>query len=238
MGLLSSNGNCREQPIFTNFVAPLHRRLLKLRPRIPLFSLSPNSQGAKLATRATNHVCRSLHYGATRRRQLPTSNQTSREIASHSRTVHSHNVFKSEPASRHDSYLTIREFFTSSGFHAASSPKNSSSLPILHRARYSNYGTAWPPTNSSRRRLQPKDTSTESDWLQERDILLPTFDRDHVPPPRFDWRMRASSRTRKGVKLEGQKQRNTRRIKRHAPPVMDVQMGQPFFEEINAYQER
>lgn len=88
--------------------------------------------------------------------------------------------------------------------------------------------------NASHPRIQPKDISAESDWLQDRDVVLPTFNRDHVPPPRFDWRMRASSRTRKNVKLEGSKLK----IRRHAPPVIDVKMGQPFFEEINAYQER
>ena len=148
------------------------------------------------------------------------------------------NFSELKPASRRDSYLTIHNFFTSSYFRVVKPSGNSISLPIVHRTRYSSYGTSWPPSDGSQHRIQPKDIFAESDWLQDRDVVLPTFNKDYVAPPRFDWRMRASSRTRKDVKLEGRKQLNARRIRRHAPPVMDVQIGQPFFEEINAYQER
>jgi hypothetical protein len=58
----------------------------------------------------------------------------------------------------------------------------------------------------------------------------------HAPLPpsqRSDWRLRATSRTNHTQPLDGQRHR--RYIKRVNPPHIQVQQGEPFFEEIQAY---
>ncbi|KAG2035496.1 P-loop containing nucleoside triphosphate hydrolase protein [Suillus americanus] len=59
---------------------------------------------------------------------------------------------------------------------------------------------------------------------------------NHAPLPpsqRSDWRLRATSRTNRTQLFDGQRHR--RYIKRANPPHIQVQQGEPFFEEIQAY---
>jgi hypothetical protein len=58
---------------------------------------------------------------------------------------------------------------------------------------------------------------------------------NHAPLPpsqRSDWRLRATSRTNR-TQLDGHRHR--RYVKRANPPHIQVQQGEPFFEEIQAY---
>ncbi|KDQ54482.1 hypothetical protein JAAARDRAFT_135529 [Jaapia argillacea MUCL 33604] len=86
-------------------------------------------------------------------------------------------------------------------------------------------------------------TAAEREWLQEEDVAeephSPALVRPHNPSEeiRFDWRLRAPSRARgpRDPAVEDPHKRKTS-LKRVRPPHMNVGLGAPFYEEIQAYQ--
>lgn len=82
--------------------------------------------------------------------------------------------------------------------------------------------------------------SAQQTLLQKpKELKIPIEDyyfENHAPLPpsqRSDWRLRATSRTNRTQLSDGQRLR--RYIRRVSPPHIQVQQGEPFFEEIQAY---
>ena len=76
------------------------------------------------------------------------------------------------------------------------------------------------------------------DWLQV-EVGHPTS--LSAPPEstrRFDWRMKANSRAARPAGVEFPKYERLQYIRRIQPPQVDTQMGEPFYEEIQAYRQR
>ncbi|GLB44126.1 putative P-loop containing nucleoside triphosphate hydrolase protein [Lyophyllum shimeji] len=87
-------------------------------------------------------------------------------------------------------------------------------------------------------------TAAEEEWLQE-DQLQPSsnipshpVDPDQ-PQERFDWRLRASSRTQKPpAPSDSQTAPRQRYTRRKQPPMRSVQQGEPFYDAIQNYEDR
>jgi hypothetical protein len=59
---------------------------------------------------------------------------------------------------------------------------------------------------------------------------------DNPPIERFDWRLRA--RRPAPPMLEVQGAQRTKKVRRVAPPEKDLQPGEEYFDEVNAYRDR
>lgn len=94
-----------------------------------------------------------------------------------------------------------------------------------------------PPTRATSRPSN-KLTAAEQEWLQEENASssLPLYfaDPDHRTE-RFDWRLRAPSRIRKDPDITKQR---ARYVRRKLPPLVTVMQGEPFYDAIQAYQDR
>ncbi|KAG0707217.1 P-loop containing nucleoside triphosphate hydrolase protein [Suillus ampliporus] len=117
------------------------------------------------------------------------------------------------------SFLGIQNYFTGLERHVQKRDKN---LGGIRRAQFS---FLCPSQSSAQVLLQkPKgwDIPAE-DYYSGSSSPLP-------PSQRSDWRLRATSRTNRT-----QHQRHGRYIKRVNPPQIELQQGEPFYEEIQAY---
>jgi hypothetical protein len=99
-----------------------------------------------------------------------------------------------------------------------------------------------PPPSSQKPLIQ---TAAEREWLQDGAVRLSSSP-SASDNARVDWRLRATSRVKLRKKVndtvitsgdsgDSGKKRHIRRIQ---PPMAQVQPGEPFYEEIQAYQER
>ncbi|KAG1736198.1 P-loop containing nucleoside triphosphate hydrolase protein [Suillus lakei] len=125
-------------------------------------------------------------------------------------------------SARNLSFLGIQNYFTGLERHVQ---KRDKELRGVRRAQFS---VLCPLRSSAQVLLQkPKelDIPTE-EYYSGSSAPLP-------PSQRSDWRLRATSRTNRTQLSDGQRHR--RYIKRVNPPHIQVQQGEPFFEEIQAY---
>jgi hypothetical protein len=96
---------------------------------------------------------------------------------------------------------------------------------------------------ASIRRLASKSflmTAAEQEWLQgeEEHSWFPQPTKAK-PTSRFDWRLRASSQVPSTHTLVGDhKKAGSGDIRRVQPPSRDLQVGEPFFEQIQSYEAR
>lgn len=103
-----------------------------------------------------------------------------------------------------------------------------------------------PPTRAYPIRRPPTQrlTAAEQDWLQEDHITLDSPHRETLEfTPRFDWRLRAQSRTKaqspNPVKPGDPENPEKRKyVKRVRPPQVNVQEHEKHYQAIQAYQTR
>lgn len=200
----------------------------------------------KLATRLSASASRSLqNSGRCTRRQSSQSDDVLAQNHSSTNLLRTSPTDASStqkslkyPPSCRSSYIGIREFFLSSSLRVQGNHGSFRS----NRPRFSAPAHTSLAFSTTAKVTPNHFGAMENDWLQERDALASTFNPNHTPTPRFDWRMRAASRTRKDLTLAGEdvaKHDPSRRyLRRVAPPQINVQPGQPFYEEINAYSQR
>jgi hypothetical protein len=146
-------------------------------------------------------------------RSIPTSTTTS---------LNGHRFSRS---ARNLSFLGIRNYF--SGLERRAQ-KHNHKLLVERRVQFS---VSCPSRGSAQVLLRtPKELSTPAE---------DHYFGNHVPRPisqRFDWRLRATSRINRTQPLDGQRHR--RYVKRVIPPHIHVREGEPFFEQIQAYNEQ
>ncbi|KAG2076441.1 P-loop containing nucleoside triphosphate hydrolase protein [Suillus decipiens] len=132
------------------------------------------------------------------------------------------NGYRFSRSARNLSFLGIRNYFNGLEKHVQ---KHNQELPGVHRAKFS-------VSCLSRGSVQ-----TLLQKPKELDIPVEDcYSGNHAPLPpsqRSDWRLRATSRTNRTPQIDGQRHR--RYIKRVNPPHIQVQQGELFFEEIQAY---
>lgn len=139
-------------------------------------------------------------------------------------------------SSRRSSYLGIHNFFvnTSAHYHEPCSIS-----PLSHRVHFSTI---------SQNNFRPSRTISGTGSLHfaayEEGQLQGTagLSAPDATVARYDWRMRASSRIRRGKTLAGEDHDRytsySQVVKRIPPPQIGAQKGEPFYEEINAYSKR
>jgi len=81
-------------------------------------------------------------------------------------------------------------------------------------------------------------TAAEREWLQEEANSVLCDALDGPPAPRFDWRLRATSRQPIPAREPDSRGSHRHYIKRMKPPHTDALNGEPFFDEIQVYQAR
>ncbi|KAG1852645.1 P-loop containing nucleoside triphosphate hydrolase protein [Suillus tomentosus] len=125
-------------------------------------------------------------------------------------------------STRNLTFLGIRNYFSNLEKHVQ---KHNHELLGVRRAQFS---VSCSSRGSAQTLLQkPKELKIPiEDYYSENHAPLP-------PSQRSDWRLRATSRTNRTQLSDGQRHR--RYIRRVIPPHIQVQQGEPFFEEIQAY---
>ena len=138
------------------------------------------------------------------------------------------------------SYLGIRNFFVNSSVHCRE-PRN-----VVSPSQRCQFST------TAQNDFQPSDivggaevshlTTEEEERSQSRDFYASLNSASDTSTPRYDWRLRASSRMRPAMALAGKGHdgHNSHRQtpKRILPPQIHVHRGEPFYEEIKAYSDR
>lgn len=140
-------------------------------------------------------------------------------------------------SSRRFSYLGIRNFFTNTSIE----PNQPS--PLSQRSHFStSFHNQFGPSVIAHGAQIRHLTAAEQEWLQDESVQTYTTSSVDTPTPRFDWRLRSSSRLQKEKTLAGEdvEKHDPRRrtLHRIAPPQINVQKGEPFYEEICAYSDR
>jgi hypothetical protein len=142
---------------------------------------------------------------------------------------------------RRSSYLGIRNFFINSPAHCLESRNISSLSQCAHISTTSRH--IFQPSSI------PNTTGTldssiqvgwpEYDWQENTDGYT---HKAYAVGTHFDWRTRASSRIRRRdtltLKDDETRDPHRRAMQRISPPQIDVGVGEPFFEEIDAYRKR
>jgi hypothetical protein len=130
---------------------------------------------------------------------------------------------KMSRSARNLSFLGIQNYFTGLERHVQ---KCNNNLRGVHRAQFS---ISCASQGSAQVSLQkPKELDLPAE-IYGSSAPLP-------PSQRSDWRLRATSRTKRTQLLDARGHR--RYIRRVAPPYMQVQPGEQFHEEIQAYNEQ
>ena len=124
-------------------------------------------------------------------------------------------------SARNLTFLGVQNYFTGLERHVQK-------CSVDLRAQFSVSCAAQRAAQASFRKTKEFDIPAE-DYYSGSSALLP-------PTQRSDWRLRATSRTKCTRSRDAQGHR--RYIKRVAPPYMQVQPGEPFYEEIQAYNEQ
>jgi hypothetical protein len=140
-------------------------------------------------------------------------------------TTTSLNGHRFSRSARNLSFLGIRNYF--SGLERRAKRHNHE-LSVVRRVEFS---VSCPSRGSAQALLRtPTQLSTPAeDHYVGNHVLRPLSQR-------FDWRLRATSRINRTQPLEGQRHR--RYVKRVIPPHIHVREGEPFFEQIQAYNEQ
>lgn len=140
-------------------------------------------------------------------------------------TTTSLNGHRFSRSARKLSFLGIRNYF--SGLERRAKRHNHE-LFVVRRVQFS---VSCPSRGSAQALLRtPTQLSTPAeDHYVGNHVLRPLSQR-------FDWRLRATSRINRTQPLDGQRHR--RYVKRVIPPHIHVREGEPFFEQIQAYNEQ
>lgn len=215
-----------------------------------LFTLSATQSAIansllKLATRYSNSAWESLKNVTTHQRHrssesLRVTTNPNSPLASHTSSTGTLSNSKDHKALSHrrSSYLGIRNFFANISAHRQ---KPSTVAPF---PRHSHFSTStqshFRPSVAAHGAQIHRLTPEEEEWLHNSDVLA--LASSSTPGPRFDWRMRASSRARRDNSAKdnhvAKQDPRKRSIKRLAPSPINVEMGEPFYEEIKAYSNR
>jgi len=135
-----------------------------------------------------------------------------------------HNLSRS---ARRLSFLGVQNYFTGLERHVQ---KSNHSPRGVRRAQFSVSCASQDSAQALFRKPKESDLPTE-DYYSGSSAPLP-------PSQRSDWRLRATSRTNRAQLQNLDAQGHRRYIKRVAPPYMQVQPGESYYEEIQAYNEQ
>jgi len=199
----------------------------------------------KLAVRCANPPWESLKNVTTRQRRLSSEHFQATKTRRHVAPTPANDALSTPAAkdlkalaSRRSSYLAIRKFFINTLVHHREPPNFS---PLSQRSHLSCTSQNIHRPSGTRSDIQVRHlTIAQQKWPQRGDVGASTL--ADAPTPRYDWRMRATSRT-SGANIMAGEDREThdlrrRVMKRIPPPQINVGIGEPFYEEINAYSNR
>ncbi|CAL1698014.1 unnamed protein product [Somion occarium] len=110
-----------------------------------------------------------------------------------------------------------------------------SSNPIYYTRHYASHAACYAPLTPEPQSLPEFNSQEEKQSADPLDVACCNF--DHLAlTTRFDWRLRAPSRLRVDPRKTSPKHRPRRGPKRAQPPHENLQQGNRFYEELQAYQ--
>lgn len=135
----------------------------------------------------------------------------------------------------HSTYLGIRKFFLSSPSCSSQSQRTRST-----HTQEDEVDALFSVASSTRVPAIARNlTAAEQEWLQEEQLLPTSSLPALLDPPdttkRFDWRLRAPSRTRKPFPTTTPFERR-KYIRRKQPPLVNLDEGECFYDAVQNYE--